>query len=243
MATNPILFLSGAGVPAWIWDEVRGGLQVRSHVAAYPRRPRAALGDYAADALAQIPGGEFTIVAHSIGGVVAGQILAVAPTRVRAILGVAASFPTAGTSFVDALPLPQRLLVGLAMRVAGTRPPDKAIRAGLCAGLEPDDVARIVAEFEPESPRLYRDKVSSRTFPAHNGYVVTTADPEMSVSQQRAHAGRLGSGLRRELPTGHLPMLQDPAALTKVIGEFLAPSYDGDTAAGTPSSSPDGAPQ
>lgn len=220
--TTPILFLSGAGLPEWIWDDVRSALPVDSVVAAYPKRADATLHDYAAAALAQAPNGAFTIVGHSIGGVVASQITATAPQRVSGLLGIAASFPPAGTSFLGASPAPQRLLLGLVLRLAGTRPPEKAIRSGLCAGLDENVTARIVAEFEPESRYLYRDTVSPRTFPAHSGYVVTTADPELPEALQHKHATELGPGFRRELPTGHLPMLRDPASLTKIIQEFTA---------------------
>ncbi|MFI7664482.1 alpha/beta fold hydrolase [Nocardia sp. NPDC049526] len=220
--TTPILFLSGAGLPAWIWDEVRAALPVYSVVAAYPRRADATLRDYADTALAQAPADPFTIVAHSIGGVVASQIASTAPERVNGLLGIAASFPTAGTSFLAASPTPQRVLLSLIMRLAGTRPPEKAIRAGQCAGLDEEITARIVAEFEPESSRLYRDNVPARTFPTHSGYVVTTADRQLPEALQHKHATELGPGFRRELPTGHLPMLQDPAALAKTIQKFTA---------------------
>ncbi|MFE3055998.1 alpha/beta fold hydrolase [Nocardia sp. NPDC059239] len=220
--TTPILFLSGAGLPAWIWDEVRASLPVESVVAAYPKRVDATLRDYVDTALAQAPNGLFTIVAHSIGGVVASEIAATAPERIDRLLGIAASFPAAGTSFLAALPAPQRVFTGLIMRVAGTRPPEKAIRTVLCAGLEEDDIAHVVAEFEPESQHLYRDRVSPRTFPTRTGYVATTADRQLPEMLQRKNAAELGIGFHREIPTGHLPMLQDPASLTTVVEEFIA---------------------
>ncbi|MFC7449576.1 alpha/beta fold hydrolase [Rhodococcus daqingensis] len=218
--STPIVFLSGAGLPAWIWDEVRASLPVDSVVAAYPKQAGATLRDYAEAVLAQAPDGEFTVVAHSIGGVVASEVAAVAPTRVGGLLAVAASVPSAGRSFLGALPAPQRHIVGLIMRVAGTRPPEKAIRSGLCAGLGEDEVARIVADFAPESQRLYRDRVSARVFPARAGYVVTTADKEFPAALQGRYAAELGAGWRREMATGHLPMLQEPAALSQILKEF-----------------------
>jgi pimeloyl-ACP methyl ester carboxylesterase len=221
---TPILFLSGAGLPAWIWDEVRASLPVDSVVAGYPKLSGASLRDYAEAVLGQAPDGEFSIVAHSIGGVVASEIVAVAPDRVAGLLGVAASVPAAGRSFLGALPAPQRLIVGLIMRVAGTRPPAKVIKSGLCAGIGESDVARIVADFEPESQRLYRDAVSARTLPARSGYVVTTADKEFPAALQGRYADELGSGWRREMATGHLPMLEDPASLSQILKEFAAGS-------------------
>ncbi|MEU7631161.1 alpha/beta hydrolase [Nocardia sp. NPDC049220] len=220
--STPILFLSGAGLPAWIWDAVRADLPVESVVAAYPKRVDARLDDCVSTALAQAPDGPFTIVAHSIGGVVASQIMATAPERVAGLLGVAASFPAAGTSFLAASPAPQRVVIGLVMRIAGTRPPRKAIRSVLCAGLDEGDADRIVTEFAPESQHLYRDKVSRRTFPARSGYVVTTSDRQLSAATQYRQAAELGTGFRRELSTGHLPMLQNSASLAKAVQEFTA---------------------
>ncbi|MFD4182691.1 alpha/beta fold hydrolase [Rhodococcus sp. NPDC058514] len=219
---TPIVFLSGAGLPAWIWDEVRASLPVDSVVAGYPKLARATLRDYAEAVLAQAPDGEFTIVAHSIGGVVASEVVAVAPERVGGLLGVAASVPAAGRSFLGALPAPGRQIVGLIMRVAGTRPPEKVIRAGLCSGIGAADVARIVADFEPESQRLYRDRVSARVLPARTGYVMTTRDKEFPVALQGRYADELGAGWRREVAAGHLPMLEDPATLSQILKEFVA---------------------
>ena len=218
--TTPILFLSGAGLPAWIWDDVRDSLPVESVVATSPRQADATLRDYVDAALAQAPGPVFTIVAHSIGGVVASEIAASAPERIDGLLGIAVSVPPAGTSYLDAMPLPQRLVMGLIMRFAGTKPPEKAIRSGLCSGLGDADTARIVEEFAPESPRLYRDRVSARTFPARSGYVVTTSDRVIRAAEQQKHAAELGSNFHREMLTGHLPMLEDPASLTKIVEEF-----------------------
>ncbi|MEU4341531.1 alpha/beta hydrolase [Nocardia sp. NPDC023852] len=220
--TTPILFLSGAGLPAWIWDDVRASLPVESVVAVYPKRGNATLHDYADTALAQAPDGPFTIVAHSIGGVVASEITAIAPERVDGLLGVAASVPAAGTSFLGALPAPQRFVVGLIMRFAGTRPPEKMIRSGLCAGLDDADIARIVSDFEPESQRLYRDGLSPRTLPTRSGYVMTTIDREFPLASQRKYAAELNPKFNREIPTGHLPMLQDSASLTRILQQFAA---------------------
>ena len=222
-AQSPIVFLSGAGLPSWIWDEVRGRLDVESVVAEYPRRADATLRDYAEAVLSQVGWPRFTIVAHSIGGVVAAEVVALAPERVDGVLGVAASVPSVGTSFLGALPFPQGAVVGLVMRVAGTQPPDKAIR-GLCGGVAEEEAARIVADFAPESQRLYRDPVSERELPARRGYVVTGNDTQFPPALQEKYAAELGGGWRRDLATAHLPMLEDAAGMAAAIDEFAAVS-------------------
>jgi pimeloyl-ACP methyl ester carboxylesterase len=215
--TSPLLFLSGAGLPAWIWDDVRAA-HPDSSVAAYPKT--GTLQDYATKVLAEAPE-RFVIVAHSAGGVVASQLLAQAPQRVEALLGIAASFPKPGQSFLNALPFPNKLIVGLAMRLAGTKPPEKAIRSGLTGGVDPLQADRIVADFSPESQHLYRDPVPARQFPSHTGYVQTTADKEFPQALQQTYLNNLNPTWTRTIPTGHLPMLTATTPLSLALKEFL----------------------
>ncbi|WP_166982207.1 alpha/beta hydrolase [Paramicrobacterium fandaimingii] len=174
--TLPVLFLSGAGLPEWIWDDVRNGLDGDSAVAATPRHSSATLADVAAAALASAPWPRFTVVAHSIGGAVATRLLPLAGDRVDALLGVAALFPKPGTSYSANLPFPARWIMPLALRMTGTRPPDSVIRSSLGAGLDDDTADRLVAQFEPEPVGLYLDKTVETAFPARSGYISTSRD-------------------------------------------------------------------
>jgi pimeloyl-ACP methyl ester carboxylesterase len=221
---TPVLFLSGAGLPSWIWDDVRAALPpgTESAVATHPREGNASLADTARQVAEQSPWPDFSVVAHSLGGVVGAELLAQHPERVTGFLGVAAVVPAAGRSFLRSLPFPMGLVLGAVLRVAGTRPPEKAIRTGLAAGLAPGTADRIVAEFSPESARLYRDPVGPRVLPAHRGYVHTSGDRELSPAVQTASARRLDADWTRTLATGHLPMLEAPAALADAVGSFLA---------------------
>jgi pimeloyl-ACP methyl ester carboxylesterase len=220
---------SGAGLPGWVWDGVRARLPGESVVAAYPRpgettppEPDASLLRYAEAVLAQAPWPAFTVVAHSSGGVVGTELAALAPHRLEGFLAVSALLPRPGSSFLGSLPFPQGAVVGLAMRLLGTRPPEKALRRGLGGGLAPDVVDRLVAGFSPESPRLFRDRVGVPDFPARRGYVVTTEDPQLPAALQRRLADHLGRPWLAEVPTGHMPMLQDPAGLAELVARFLA---------------------
>ena len=222
-----VLFLSGAGLPPWIWDGVRSRLApgTPSAVAARPA-PGARLSDYVDAALASAPDGRFTLVAHSVGGVVAVELMRRAPERVAGLLCVSAVVSPRDRSYLGALPVPQRWLVGAVMRVAGTRPPDGVIRSGLARGLPDEVAARLVADFTPESRALYTDRVGGipggvrRGVPC--GAVVTTRDRELPEAVQRASAARLPSPWQRELPTGHLAMLEDPVGLAGALADFAA---------------------
>lgn len=221
--TAPLLLLSGAGLPAWLWDEVRDQISAESRVAEYPRGD-AGLAGYAAAAVAAADGWDsFGIVAHSLGGVVGSEVVAQTPGRVVGFLGVAAMIPAPGESFLGALPFPQRHVVSLMMRLAGTRPPAKSIRSGLCAGIAAEQADRIVAEFAPESRRIYRDRVSARDFPASRAYLLTERDKEFPEKLQERYAAQLGGPVRR-LATGHLPMLEQPHAVATVIAGAFGPT-------------------
>ena len=219
---EPILFLSGAGLGPWVWDEVRHELGAESSVAPRPvEHSSASLVDYAEAALAAAPPGRFAVVAHSSGGVVATEVARLAPHRVSRFLAVAAVVPENGGSFVSAVPIPKRWVLTALMRLGGTRPPASAIRRGLGDGLSRDVVDRVIGEFTPESSRLYLDRTGEHAWSGRRGYLSTTRDREIPSSAQRDFAERLGPDWHEELETGHLPMLEDPTALAGSIGRFL----------------------
>lgn len=214
--TIPTLFLSGAGLPAWIWDDVRAALPGESRVV--PRAGgTASLTDHASAALDAASGWDrFHVVAHSVGGVVASALLHAAPQRVAGLVAVTACVAAPGESFARALPFPQRHVLALMVRLLGTRPPEKVLRAGLCTGLDAEVADRVVADFSPESKRLYLDPVPAAAFPASSAYVLTTGDAELPPALQERYAARLGGAVVR-MDTGHLPMLEQPARLAAVV--------------------------
>ncbi|WP_166354376.1 alpha/beta fold hydrolase [Phytoactinopolyspora limicola] len=220
---DSILFLSGAGLPAWIWDDVRRDLGdgYETQVASRPDGSKARLRDYAEAAIGSAPAGEFTIVAHSAGGLIGAEITRLVPDRVSAFLGVSAVIPAPGGSFISAMPAPNRWVLSVAMRLAGTRPPDSAIRRGLAHGLTDEVTDRIIADFHSESPHLYRDRIGRGAWSGWRGYVHTTGDRELPLKLQQRCAQRLGAGWHDDLATGHLPMIEDPKAVAGLITRFL----------------------
>lgn len=222
-----VLFISGAGLHLWIWDDTRAVLArtcdgAQTAVAARPAySARVGLRDYALAAIDSAPAGRFTIVAHSSGGVVAAEVAQTLGDRVEAVLGVCAVIPRPGGSFLTAHPAPQRWALGAAIRVFGTRPPVSVLRRGVTAGLEHAVAERVAAEFAAESPGLYRDRISGGTWNGATGYVSTAADREVPRRRQRVFASRLAPRWERTLDTGHLPMIGDPQALANAVGSFL----------------------
>lgn len=228
--TIPVVFLSGAGLPSWIWDPVRAGLPTTTVVAGRPRGDvtvpsrGGTVTDYARAAVELVPEGPFAVVAHSAGGVIAGELALMASGRVVAVLGIAAVVPAAGASFTASLPFPARAVLPLMLRLAGTRPPESSIRRSLAGGLDEDVTRRLLTDFHPE-PRTYFTSASSGEEYLHavpgRQYLITTADPEFPVAVQRRFARRLGVPAPLHLDSGHLPMLTHPDAVTSAIQDLL----------------------
>jgi pimeloyl-ACP methyl ester carboxylesterase len=222
---HAILFISGAGLPAWIWDDVQelmGGSHQVSVAARPARIAGAGLRDYAEAAIGSAPTGRFAVVAHSSGGVIGAEIARLAPERVSAFLAVTAVIPKPGGSFLSAMPAPNRWVLGAVMRFAGTRPPNAAIQRGIAHGLDDQTTDRIIADFIPESVDLYRDKIALHSWNGRCGYIFTQRDRGLPIAVQRRSAERLGPDWTDHLDTGHLPMIENPRALAGSIVEYLA---------------------
>lgn len=218
---DQVLLISGVGLPARVWDETRRLLDgpIDARVAPRPTGPDAGLMDYATAAAAVFGSGQVAVVAHSAGGVVAQQAATLLSERAAGLLGVSAVM-TEG-SFVSAMPAPQRWLLDLVMRFAGTRPPDSAIRRSLASGLDEATTDALVADFVTEPVGLLRDRVTGPFPGIPCGYVRTTRDAELSESLQNRFADRIGASWQTDLDTGHLPMLEDPRGLTGAIRGWL----------------------
>lgn len=216
------MFISGAGLDPWVWDDVRKAFPFPTAVAQRPASgASASLLDYAESAISAAPAGNFTVVAHSIGGVVAAEVTRIVPDRVSGLLGLSAAIPNPGGSFVTAMPFPNRWILGLALRFGGTRPPESAIRRGLADGLDETLTDRIVTEFTPESKGVYTDKTRGPSWPERTGYIKTSRDREFPAALQQRFADRLGAAWHDELTAGHLPMLECPEETAEAVRRFI----------------------
>ncbi len=227
--SDALLFISGAGLPPWIWDDVVAELPLGTRTAVAPRpvganRP---LSAYVEHALEAAPAEQFTIVAHSLGAITGLAVADTALDRAEGLIAVAGVVPEGAGSFLSAMPRPNRWILNIAMRVGGTRPPDKAIRTSLGAGLDDTVVDRLVEEFEPDSPLLFRTAVARTDRPSRRGYVTSTNDRELPAKLQRRFHDALDPSWETTLPTGHLPMLEDPTGLAAAIRDFTAGAESG----------------
>lgn len=220
--TTPVVFLSGAGLPSWVWDEVRSRIDAPTSVSRYAKG-RASLREVVAGVVADLPDGPCHVVAHSLGGTVAAGVLGLSPDRVSAVTAVCAIVPPPGGSFTSALPAPQRYVMSAMVRLLGTRPPASVLRAQLAGGLADDVADRVLADFDPESRRVYLDRVPAHSWPADSAYLVTTEDRELPVTLQESYAARVGA-TPATVAAGHLPMLSHPDVVAATVSRSTHPA-------------------
>ncbi|MFB9465884.1 alpha/beta fold hydrolase [Streptomyces cinereospinus] len=178
----------------------------------------------------------FSVVGHSMGGAVAQRLLAVAPHRLRAVVGVS-PVPASGL----ALPPEQWELFADAAHRSENR---RAIIDVTTGGRRPDAwldrvVARSLTSSDPKAFRAWLDSWAGEDFHAQ---VAGSAVPALAVAGALDPA--LPAGLLRrtwltwyaraelvELPSaGHYAMDETPLELIRVVEDFLRRDRDEEVA-------------
>ncbi|WP_373228882.1 alpha/beta fold hydrolase [Cohnella sp.] len=226
------VFVNGAGLESGIWGKVQEGLHHPCLLIDFPlrkgtveSRKELALADYVSHMRRQVDEWEtrrFVIVAHSLGGVLALRLASELSDRLAGFVAVGAAIPKKGGSFLSILPFPKRILMSAILRKMGTKPPESAIRTGLCNDLSPEQASEIVRGFVPESVRVYTDRVDVSPPAVPKLYVKLTKDKEFSPSLQNKMISNLSPQSVQSLETGHLPMLSNPDGLKLVLQDFLS---------------------
>lgn len=231
MNDTGFLLLHGAGLGAWIWKDVISGIHAPYVAADFPYRTgtqaeRNALtfDDYVQavmDQAATLQTAKVVVVAHSLSGTVALKVAAQLGERLAGFIAVGAAIPKNGGSYMSCLPAPQRFIVGMVMKLAGTQPPASAIKKGLCNDVPEELADAVVAAYAAESRTVYTTPVEAESPAVPKLYVLLTKDKEFGISLERTMARNLGADTI-ELAAGHMPMLSKPAELAAILNQFVA---------------------
>ncbi|MGI9544456.1 MAG: alpha/beta fold hydrolase [Cyclobacteriaceae bacterium] len=233
MAENiGLVFIHGAGLGSFIWSELRPMINHPVLFIDLPNREADSdanrslvFEDYLKSIIHQIEKwnkDKIVLVAHSIGGCLGIKLIDHFARRVTGFVGISAAIPKKGKSFISCLPFPQKLLMPLILGMLGTKPPQKLIETDLCNDLTNEQSLEIVNRFTPEAKSLYTTKVSYKTRPTRNLYVMLTNDKAFPIPVQGKMIKNLNAQTIVELESGHLPMISKPKELAKILNDFMS---------------------
>jgi pimeloyl-ACP methyl ester carboxylesterase len=221
-----IIFISGAGLDASIWDAVQAKVALPSTVLTHERGDSVTLASVVEEALDQIQkvhAERYVIVAHSLGGVIGVELARKLQDKLSGFVAVSATIPEPGKSFVNTLPFPQKFVMPIILKLAGTKPPASAIRKGLCNDLTDEQATAIVNSFTAEPRSLYVDETSLEQLPTSKYlYIRTLEDKELPVELQNKMVQQLPAASITDVAAGHLAMVSRADEIAEIINSFVA---------------------
>jgi pimeloyl-ACP methyl ester carboxylesterase len=225
-----ILFISGAGMQPWIWQEVAKELPLPSVAVDFAELKKTkqlndiTIDDYVQAALTQaatLNTEKIIIVTHSIGGIVGIELAKQLNEKVAGIVAVSAAIPQPGKSFLSIFPLLQSFITSMILRLVGTKPPVSVIKSGLCNDIDDATATRVTESFDPESIKLYTAPTSATPLSQIPSlYLATTNDKEYPLNLQLTMAKQLGAEVVR-IDAGHLPMISKTNETIAALQAFI----------------------
>lgn len=233
MSNTPgIVFLHGAGLGSWIFDEVLPFIPHPVLAVNFPNRNNEtdankslSLEGYLYPVVQEINDWDqdkIVIVAHSIGGVVGLKLAEALPEKIVGFIAVSAPIPKNGSSFLSCFPFFKRIVISALMKIVGTKPPAAAIKEGLCNDLTEKQTQKIINRFTPESTLLYTQKTFAKIPGCSKLYIKTIKDKEISSELQERFAENLKASNTISINSGHLPMLSHPQQFAAIINNFIS---------------------
>ena len=232
--------IHGSELGVWLWEPLVGELAAPALAIDLPGRGSrpadrrtATLDDAVRSVTDDVKAwdvGRVVLVAHSFSGVLVPALTQSLGERVGAVVLVGAAVPKEGKSWVDLLPLTQRLLLRAMYKVrpAGLLSPASDNRTSLCNDLDEETTAWFLQRRVIEAPGHLLDPVSTATFmpgvPLH--YIRLLKDRTISEAARQQGIDSLPGVHVHDLDSGHLPMLSQPTALANLLDEIAASVND-----------------
>jgi pimeloyl-ACP methyl ester carboxylesterase len=227
------VLLHGAGLGAWIWEDLISNLEYPCLAIDLPGRGRHA--DIATDNLSlnqyvesvlfdlnQFSPTKLIIVAHSISGIIGIEVANKLQNRIIGFIAISASIPSTNGSYISSLPFLSGLFLRIMLKFAGTRPPASAIQGGLCNDLDDKSTSKVIDHFIQESKNLYTDKLRAQSIPDNSMYLHLKKDRALSETIQVRMINNLHAKQVINIDSGHLPMLSKPNELAQILNTFAS---------------------
>ncbi len=238
-----VILLHGAWQGAWVWDGLAPALTAAGWAPVAPDLPgngadgrapgQVTFQDHIAHVQTLIQGADAPvwIVAHSGAGVLATALAEAHPDRIAGIVAICAmllpsgvTFPEFTAPFVAADPAAQGIVPWLEEAPGGTRVPTDFAHT-IFYHDAPEDAARTAAArltvqgHAVRAPRV--DWTPDRAGRVPVGYIRCGADRSVVPAVQDAMCAARSVTRVIPLPTGHAPMLADPARLAKATLDLM----------------------
>jgi pimeloyl-ACP methyl ester carboxylesterase len=227
------VLLHGAMLGRWIWDRVTPLLDRPALSVDFPGRgtkpadiTEVTLGDAVDSVVADVETWSIkrvVLVAHSLSGIFVPAVTIRLGDRVAHTVFVSAAVPRPGNSYLDVLPISQRLFLRLVLAIQKSGPltPPWASRRALCNDLDDPTTELVVRHLTREAPRFYREPVAGEMPPrVPKLYVKLTRDRAFSSALQDKMITRLQSTRVETIQAGHLPMLGHPSRLAAILNSL-----------------------
>jgi len=225
------VFLHGAGLGSWIWEDVISKMEYPSLAIDFPGRgnhnniktKNLSLNKYVEFVLSdidQFSPEKLIIVAHSISGNVALEIAHRRQNRIYGFVAISAAIPTKNNSYLSALPVIMNVFLRLMITLSGTQPPKSAIHNGLCSDLNERHRLNVINRYVPESKRLYTDRINTKDISVNSLYIRLKKDKAFSEKNQNKMIKNLQATKIINIDSGHLPMLSKPVELAQILNNF-----------------------
>jgi pimeloyl-ACP methyl ester carboxylesterase len=227
------VLLHGAMLGHWIWDRVTPLLAGPGLAVDLPGRGTkpadvtevtlgAAIDSVVADVEAW-SSEQVVLVAHSLSGILVPAVTARLGGRVAHAVFVSAAVPRPGNSYLDVLPISQRLFLRLVLTIQKKGPltPPWATRRALCNDLDESTTQLVLGRLTREAPRFYQEPVPGEIPPRTPMlYVKLTRDRALSPALQDQMITRLQGTRVETIEAGHLPMLGHPDRLAAILNSL-----------------------
>lgn len=235
-STPTIVLLGGSGLAPWAWERVTPILEEHGFRVLTPRlratghdsTPAAEVSlqdwtDDLFDVLTELDADDTVLVAHSFAGYVAAAALERDPRIVRTSVLLDGALPSPCRSWFDVMgPQVETFMASIAENGAipfFTREQLDQVYPG--HGISDDDWAWMEVNITAQPIRTYAQPATTRAVDAYKTQLAYVCCLRTSPPVAEINASTPGWTFRT-LPTGHWPMITDPAATVTVIKELAS---------------------